>query len=367
MSENKYTEDFFKEYEQKYMRNENTAPNTVNRSGRHKRSRKSSTVPLIMFCVAVGVIISLIVGLIIFLVSSIGEIDDSQSKSTDNSALVQKAEQKPIDKSIPLPTFTDATQQIGANINSEYGVFINLTDNLVVADKNSNVKIYPASLTKILTLLVAVENIKDFNDTFTMTSAITDPAFQEGASVAGFVPDEVITIDDLLYGAILPSGADATSALAQYVSGSEAEFVKLMNKKVKELGITTAHFMNASGLHHENHYCTVMDIMRIMRAAMENEKCKQILSTYQYTTSVTEQHPNGILLTSTMFSRMYGDEPEIAKITGGKTGFTNEAGNCLASFGVGENGKEYIFVTTMAHGSWKAIFDHINGYKKYAK
>ena len=84
-------------------------------------------------------------------------------------------------------------------------------------------------------------------------------------------------------------------------------------------------------------------------------------------TTCTPQHPEGILLTSTLFGRMKGDEPEGAYIKGGKTGFTSQAGNCIASFGVSENGTEYIFVTTKAKGLWKAVYDHIDVYTAYAK
>ena len=250
-------------------------------------------------------------------------------------------------------------------IDSEYGILIDVENKLVLGDKKGDEKIYPASLTKIMTLVVAVENVSDFNKTFTFTTEIIDPLYREEASVAGFEPGETVTIDDLLYGCVLPSGADATVALAQFVSGSEDEFVKLMNKKVNEMGLKNTHFMNTSGLHDEYHYSTAHEMALILEYAMKNKKCAEVLSTYTYTTSKTTEHPEGIELYSTMFSRMYGDEAQGVNIVSGKTGYTTEGGNCLASYAENEDGKGFILVTTNAQGSYTPIYDAINAYAKF--
>lgn len=251
------------------------------------------------------------------------------------------------------------------DVESKYGILIDLKNGLVIGDKKGDEKIYPASLTKIMTLVVAVENIKDFNKTFTFTNEMIDPLVREEASRAGFDPNETVTIDDLLYGTVLPSGADATVGLAQYVCGSEDEFVKLMNKKVNELGLKNTHFMNTSGLHDEYHYSTAHEMALILEYAMQNKKCAEVLSTYTYTTSKTTEHPDGIELYSTMFSRMYGDEAEDVKIVSGKTGYTTEGGNCLASYAEDKNGNGYVLVTTNAEGSYTPIYDAINVYADF--
>jgi D-alanyl-D-alanine carboxypeptidase (penicillin-binding protein 5/6) len=103
----------------------------------------------------------------------------------------------------------------------------------------------------------------------------------------------------------------------------------------------------------------------IMAYAMENETCAQVLSTYQYTTEETEQHPEGILLTSTMFSRMYGDEVTGVQILAGKTGYTIEAGNCLVSYAE-KNNKHYVAVSAGATGKWQVIYDAFSLYEQYA-
>ena len=200
-----------------------------------------------------------------------------------------------------------------------------------------------------------------------MTNEIIDPLYRAEATVAGFSAGEQVNMNDLLYGTILPSGGDAAMGLAIKIAGSEQEFVGLMNKKAKELKLGSTSFKNCTGLFDKEHYTTAYDMSVILRAAMENPVCKEILSTYKYTTSKTEKHPDGIELESTMFKYMYGTEPENATILGGKTGYVAESGFCLASFGEGKNGKEYVCVTLSAPTRWPGVYDHIKIYKEYTK
>lgn len=263
--------------------------------------------------------------------------------------------------------YTDNTPQISEDIVSKNIIVINCDKNEVVASRDARARCYPASTTKIMTILTAVDYITDYNNTFTFSYEITDPFYNEGATVAGFANEEAVNMTDLLYGAILPSGADATAGLAIAVAGSETEFAQLMNKKAKELGLKNTHFTNASGLFDKNHYTTPEDMAVIVRAAMENELCREILSTYQYTTAATKQHPEGIPLTSTLFSYMYGTEPEGSDILGGKTGYVPESGYCIASFGESDDGTEYVCVTLNGLSLWPTVYDQINLYTTYAK
>ena len=263
--------------------------------------------------------------------------------------------------------FTDNTAEIASDIVSGSIIVVNCDTNQVVAARQPTERCYPASTTKIMTILTAVDHITDYNKTFTFSFEITDPFFVQDATMAGFKNDEAVNMTDMMYGAILPSGADATAGLAISIAGSEEKFVKLMNKKAKELGLKNTHFTNASGLFDKNHYTTPEDMAVIIRAAMENELCKKILSTYQYTTTPTTQSPEGILLTSTLFSHMYGTEPEGSDILGGKTGFVSESGYCIASFGKSDGGTNYVCVTLKGAGLWPTVYDQINLYTKYAK
>lgn len=263
------------------------------------------------------------------------------------------------------PTSSEAVRTFSeTDIGSKNAVLIDVSENKIIANLDGDKKIFPASLTKIMTLIVAVEKITDLDDTFVMTEEIVNEAVEEGASRAGFLPGEKVSLMDLLYGTILPSGADATMGIAEKLCGTEADFVKLMNDKVAELGLVNTHFMNSSGLHDENHYSTAVDMAMILQYALEDELCKKILSTYEYTSAPTEQHPEGILMTSSMFSKMYGNEAPGVAILGGKVGFTDEAGNCLASFAE-KNDKTYIAVTTKGAGKYMPIFDAIKIYTNF--
>lgn len=263
--------------------------------------------------------------------------------------------------------YIGSTDSITDGVVAQNVIVINCDTDTVVASRGADVRCYPASTTKIMTILTAVDYITDYNDTFTFSYEITDPFYRQEATMAGFADGEAVNMTDLIYGAILPSGADATAGLAISIAGSEAEFVKLMNKKAKELGLKNTRFTNASGLYDENHYTTPEDMAIIVRAAMKNDLCRKALSTYQYTTAATPQHPQGILLTSTLFSYMYGTEPEGSDILGGKTGFVNESGYCIASFGKSDNGTEYVCVTFKGTGCYPTVYDQINLYTKYAK
>ncbi len=247
-------------------------------------------------------------------------------------------------------------------------IIVRRSDSMIVAQRDAHKRVHPASTLKIMTLICAVENITDFEDTFTMTLKITDPLFIDKASMAGFLSNEVVNMYDLLYGMILPSGAEAAMGLAVKIAGSEEAFVELMNRKATELGLQNTHFANVTGLHHAENYSTAYDMAVITDYAYRNELCRKVLSTFKYTTTKTTQNPKGIELKSTLFSHMYGTEPETATILGGKTGFVNEAGYCIASFGESIGGGESYIVVTMGNSSiWPAIHGQIALYKQFAK
>ena len=175
-------------------------------------------------------------------------------------------------------------------------------------------------MTKVLTVLVAAEQIKEENldDTFTMTLEITDYAYRNDCSSVGFLDGEKVTVRDLFYGTILPSGGDAAVGLATYIAGSHEAFVDMMNDKLKELGLSkTAHFTNCVGLYDENHYCTVYDMAVIMKAAMKNDMCREFLSAHSYTTAPTTEHPKGITI-SNWFLRRIEDKDTGGEVIGGK-------------------------------------------------
>ncbi len=287
-------------------------------------------------------------------------------QSVDHTPTTSSAEEQPVQLKQKYPEYTADTVTLTDAVDADYALLMDVNDNRVIAAKGADVRTYPASVTKVMTLLVAVENITDFTETFTMTYAITDPLYVQNATVAGFLNNETVTMEDLLYGTILPSGADACQALALHVAGSDEAFVAMMNDRAQKMGLKNTHFTNTSGLHHPDHYTTAEDMAVILRVAMENEHCRQVLSTYRYTTAVTPQHPEGSLLESTLFSRMYGTEPDGATVVAGKTGYTTEAGHTVVSYAEGIDGHDYILVTLKGSNKWKATYDAIDLYTEFS-
>ena len=275
-------------------------------------------------------------------------------------------EPEPEQPALTLAQASENTRTLDLELYSSSAVLVDVQSGTVLAEKGMDEKIYPASMTKVMTLLVAAENLPDLDATFTMTQAIIDPLYLAGASMAGYVNGETVTMRDLLYGAVVPSGAEATEALAQAVAGSEEAFVAMMNEKAAALGLANTHFMNTSGLHDENHYSTVREIALILQAALENETCTEILSAENYRASETEQHPDGLAMTNKFLYRVHHEYAlNGAEITAAKTGYTAEAMNCCASAGKTPDGRSVICVTANAWTGEFCIEDHIALYTKY--
>ena len=262
---------------------------------------------------------------------------------------------------------TDSTSGTNGEVQSTYALLVDLDDNTIVTQRNARDRINPASMTKIMTVLVAAEHVTDLEDTFTITREITDFSYSNDCSAVGFGENEVVTVKDLLYGTILPSGGDAAAGLACYVAGSMDSFVDMMNQKLRDLGLSdSAHFTNCVGLYNENHYCSIYDMAVILKAAMENELCREVMSAHTYTTSPTEQHPEGIQI-SNWFLRRIEDKETNGEVVCAKTGYVVQSGNCAASYEVTGSGKHYICVTANAHSGWRCIYDHVEIYKTYTE
>ncbi len=262
------------------------------------------------------------------------------------------------------PVANDDTVSLGKEIQSEYAVLVDCSTSLILAQKGGDTKIYPASMTKIMAVLVAIEHIDNLDDTFQMTSTLIDPLYRAGSTMAGFMPGEVVRLRDMFYGAVLESGGEAIVGLATYVAGSEESFVALMNEKATELGLSSTHFCNASGLHDKNHYTTCREMAIIMQAALSDEFCREVISTEYYTVAANDHHEE-LKFHSGMFTRMHGDEPEVAEIKGGKTGYTVNSGNCLVSYAKTDDGREIICVTAKGGGKYVPVYDCFTLYKEY--
>ena len=138
-----------------------------------------------------------------------------------------------------------------------------------------------------------------------------------------------------------------------------------MNQKLEVLGISdTAHFTNCVGIYDENLYCTAYDMAVIMKAAMENELCREVLNARTYTTSFTTEHPEGIII-SNWFMRRIEDKDTGGEVVGGKTGYVVQSGSCAVSYQEHANGSSYICVTANSTSSWRCIYDHVEIYNTY--
>lgn len=261
---------------------------------------------------------------------------------------------------------TAATAQIGEELASEFAIVIDLDGGAILAQKNAEVLISPASMTKILTILVAAEHVENLSDTVVIDFDITDYCYRNDCSVAGFFRDEAVTVEDLFYGTILPSGAEAALGLAKYVAGSQEAFVELMNEKAEELGLAdTAHFTNCVGLYDKAHVCTAYDMAMILKAAMENDLCREVLSTKVHEIPASETHPEGMVLSNWFLRKIEDHVPEAFQVVGAKTGFVAQSGNCAASWAQDAGGNSYLCVTGNAFSSWRCIKDHIQLYTEY--
>ena len=308
-----------------------------------------------------------ILGLVLIAAVTVRSHGQTEEPVNDMPAMAA-AVSDPVEPEIPAvytASPTASTVQLGDEISSSYAILIDLQNDTILAEKAADTVINPASMTKVLTLLVAAENLKSLDDTFTMTLEVSDYCYVNGCSVVGLMPDETVTIRDLLYGTILPSGADAAMGLAISVAGSHEAFVDLMNEKLEELGLSdTAHFTNCVGLYDEDHSCTIYDMAMILKAAMDNELCREVLSAHTYEIPPTEQHPEGQTLSNWFLRRIEDhDQGQAVRAVGAKTGYVVQSGSCAVSWGEDADGNRYICATGDAGSSWQAIYDHAALYK----
>lgn len=211
----------------------------------------------------------------------------------------------------------------------------------VLLDQGADEQMYPASLTKMMTEIIAIENLPDLNRTITMTDVMWAGLLEADASVAGFWPGQTPTVWDLLCGCALPSGADAVNALAITVSGSVDAFVDLMNEKAQEIGMSHTRFSNPTGLHDDNHYTTARDMLVLLNYCLQNETFVKLISLHSYTATT------GLEMISSLWGAL--ENVTVPGMIGGKTGFTEEAGRCLAS-AAELNGMKLIMVTGGSEG-----------------
>lgn len=285
--------------------------------------------------------------------------------------------------SVTVPHITDDTEGISARtegsttgIYSEFAALIDMTDGKIIASKKGEREIYPASMCKVMTLIVAIENLptEDAMDKeLTITKEVVETMFAEGASGYGFKEGEVLTVRALLHALILQSDGVAAMTLAEYIAGSESAFVQMMNDKAQEIGMEDTAFQNCTGLDHEYLLTSCRDMGVMMMYAMQNPFCAEILSAKSYQLPNTFRQETGNTYTlyhATLASKFDKLKPNTTtvEVLAAKSGWTGKnSGYCLVTYAVGENGHKYVLVTAKAGSSEESIADMVYIYNTYAK
>ncbi len=245
------------------------------------------------------------------------------------------------------------------NITAKEAILYNLNDDYVLYEKDINKRVPIASLTKIMTSIVAIENIDNLDEKV----VITNEYFYglDGYALAGFQVGNTITYRDLLYGVMLPSGAEAVNAIILNVADSKSKFIDLMNEKAKELNLTNTHFDNAIGIDSDDNYSTAYDLGVLLKYALKNDSFKEIFTTRKYIVK-----SNNLILASTLEKYSKNSNLDISNIGGAKSGFTDAAGLCLASI-FSYNDIDYLLVVLGSDTSNRknAIMDSLTIYNYY--
>jgi D-alanyl-D-alanine carboxypeptidase (penicillin-binding protein 5/6) len=226
-------------------------------------------------------------------------------------------------------------------IDADTYILIDAESGSVLCEKNSTVSHYPASMTKIMTAILAIE-LGDPEQLMTASKAAIDDIGPNGSNI-GIIVGEQIPLKNLLQALLISSANETANIIAEHICDSRQEFIDLMNKRAKELGAENTHFANACGIHDPMHYTTASDIATIARYAMTLPKFREIVSTHRFTMPATNKHPSWPELTNTN-QLMVTDQNDLYTINGIKTGFTGPAGYNLVSSAINENGMELIAV-----------------------
>ena len=222
---------------------------------------------------------------------------------------------------------------------------------------NIHKKIYPASTTKILTALVALEN-GNLSDTVTVTDEADSGKFAADEQTCGIKAGDQLTLEDLLNGLLLYSGNDNAVAIADYIAGSTEKFAEMMNAEAEKLMATNSHFVNPSGLHDDNHYTTAYDLYLIFNECIKHEEFKKIINSSSYTAHITgaDGTKRDIKWEPTnYYAKGEATPPDNVTIIGGKTGTTKDAGNCLILLTDSSSGNPYISII-MGAGSKPLLY-----------
>lgn len=262
-------------------------------------------------------------------------------------------QEEPIPVSYAIETNEIPGWPQGPEIDSATAAVMDIDTGTFLYTKGSTEKMYPASITKIMTALLAIENC-DLDDEITFSEIVYD--LEEGSSHLGIQPGEKMRLEDAVYGLMLASANDIANGIAEYIGGSLSGFADLMNARAQELGCVNTHFANPHGLYQDDHYTCAHDMALIAAAAYQNPVFREIVTTREYTipeTNLTEEERSFL----NHHKMMHGDEEYYQDwCTGGKNGYTSQCLNTLVTYGE-KDGKCLVSVVLRAEGADVAYWD----------
>ena len=305
---------------------------------------------------------------------------DKEHESSNNGGVANNDGERPFADGVSgnaLLPWAENVKIIPENsIHASYAALADLSTGEIIASRKADSVIYPASMTKVMTLIVAVENLPSeasLQDVIVVSNEVYEEMRRQESSGIGMEPGEKLTVESMLYALMLKSDGIAACELARYVAGSEEDFVELMNQKAEKMGLSNTHFENPTGLFHENHKTTCREIASIMTYAMNMTLCRKILMTQSYTApcvgadGATFNYNLYHNLIITQFDKITPNQPNEVKVAAGKTGYTDESRFCLVTYAESADGHGFVCVTAKSAGYSECISDYLTIYNSYAK
>lgn len=259
------------------------------------------------------------------------------------------------EKALEFNFFPDPRPEIKIEISGQGGIVVEQKKGKILFRKNGEERFYPASTTKIMTALLALE-IGNLEEQVTVSKNVLN---QESGSKTVFLnPGDQVSLEVLLYGLLLESGNDCAIAIAEHLGGSEAGFVQMMNNKATELGLKNTHFANPHGLYNPDHYTSPKDLAVIARAAFKYPKFREIIGTMNYRAEYTTVQGNTVR-DWTNTNKMIDQKSQFydERVLGSKTGYTQASQYCLVTFArkekveliivVLQDGKDEVYLDTL--------------------
>lgn len=316
-------------------------------SARRRRKRRNRVIATSL----ISVIIVLCVVLAVLVYKNGRDMDltcafvDTQMAGQDTSATdLMKATPFAADLCVASADVDNSNISLSGN---EKGALFDVENRQVMFGDQMFEKVYPASITKIMTAILAVK-YGNMDDTVTITE--DDITLEEGSQMVGFAAGDTVTMDELFHGLLVYSGNDCAMAIARHVGGTVEQFVNMMNTEAQSLGATGTHFVSPHGLHDENHYTTVYDIYLMLNEALTYPYFVETMQLGNYTISYQRGDQTLTARLDATDHYLTGEEsaPNGVTVLGGKTGTTSAAGSCLAILSQNRYGEPYISIVMKA-------------------